>query len=56
MKTIIEQLNFPCKLKEKSKMKIGTSNLDIQFIEEHILDIDKTNHTKLWLIIKNNAN
>lgn len=43
LKTTIEQLNFPCDIKNKLKMKVGTSNLDIKYIDGHIIKIDKTN-------------
>ena len=43
MKTTIENLVFPSVLKDKLKMKVGMSNLDISFIEGHIINIDKTN-------------
>ena len=43
MKTTIENLIFPSELKDKLKMKVGMSNLDINFIAGHIINIDKTN-------------
>ena len=43
MKTTIENLVFPSVLKDKLKMKVGMSNLDINFIAGHIINIDKTN-------------
>lgn len=43
MKTTIENLIFPSVLKDKLKMKVGMSNLDINFIAGHIINIDKTN-------------
>ena len=43
MKTTIENLIFPSELKDKLKRKVGMSNLDISFIEGHIINVDKTN-------------
>lgn len=43
MKTTIENLIFPSELKDKLNMKVGKSNLDISFINGHIINIDKTN-------------
>ena len=43
MKTTIEYLIFPCELKNKLKMKVGMNNLVIDFIDGHIISIDKTN-------------
>ena len=43
MKTTIESLIFPSELKNKLNMKVGKSNLDISFINGHIINIDKTN-------------
>lgn len=43
MKTTIESLTFPSELKDKLKIKVSMSNLDIKFIDGHIVNIDKTN-------------
>lgn len=59
LKTTIEQLNFPCDIKNKLKMKVGTSNLDIKYIDGHIIKIDKTNLSITEphkIIVKNNSN
>lgn len=59
MKTTIEQLNFPCDIKNKLKMKVGTINLDIKYIDGHIIKIDKTNLSitePYKIIIKNKIN
>jgi len=36
MKTTIEQLKFPCEIKNKLKMKVSFGNLDIKFIDDII--------------------
>lgn len=59
LKTTIEQLNFPCDIKNKLKMKVGTSNLDIKYIDGHIIKINKTNLSITEphkIIVKNNSN
>lgn len=59
LKTTIEQLNFPCNIKNKLKMKVGTSNLDIKYIDGHIIKINKTNLSITEphkIIAKNNSN
>ena len=59
MKTTIEKLIFPSELKDKLKMKVGMSNLNIRFIEGHIINIDKTNLSITEphkIIVNNNAN
>lgn len=59
LKTTIEQLNFPCDIKNKLKMKVRTSNLDIKYIDDHIINIDKTNLSitePYKVIIKNKIN
>ncbi len=43
MKTTVEKLSFPCEIKDKIKMKVGTSNLSIDFISGHLVKINKTN-------------
>lgn len=43
MKTTIETLTFPCEIKQKLKMKASFGNLNIKFINGHIIKIDKTN-------------
>ena len=59
MKTTIENLIFPSELKDKLKMKVGMSNLDIKFIDGHIVNIDKTNLSITEphkIIVNNNVN
>lgn len=43
MKTTIENLKFPCKIKKKLKMKVSMGNLEAQFIDGHLIKFDKTN-------------
>ncbi len=43
MKTTIEQLKFPCEIKNKLKMKASFGSLDIKFIDGHLIKFDKTN-------------
>lgn len=43
MKTTIENLEFPCEMKQKIKMKVGTGNLELEFISGHLIKFDKTN-------------
>lgn len=43
MKTTIEQLNFPCEIKKKLKTKVSMGNLEIDFIDGHLIKFDKTN-------------
>lgn len=43
MRTTIENLIFPCELKNKLRMKAGMNNLVVDFIDGHIISIDKTN-------------
>ena len=59
MKTTIENLIFPSELKDKLKMKVGKSNLKINYIEGHIIKIDKTNLSITAphkIIVNNNTN
>ena len=59
MKTTIESLIFPSELKNKLNMKVGKSNLDISFINGHIINIDKTNLSITEphkIIVNNNVN
>ncbi len=43
MKTTIENLEFPCEIKKKLKMKVSMGNLETQFIDGHLIKFDKTN-------------
>ena len=43
MKTTIENLEFPCEIKKKLKMKVSMGNLKLQFIDGHLIKFDKTN-------------
>ena len=59
LKTTIEILSFPCELKEKIYERAGTKNLQIQFIDGHIIHINKTNLSitePYKIIIKNKIN
>ena len=41
MKTTIETLSFPCEIMNKLKMKVSTTNLDIEYLDGHIIKFDK---------------
>lgn len=59
MKTTIETLEFPCEFKKKLKMKASLGNLSIDYIDGHIIKIDKTNLSitePYKIIIKNSSN
>ena len=43
MKTTIETLEFPCEIKKKLKMKVSMGNLEVEFIDGHLIRFDKTN-------------
>lgn len=43
MKTTIENLEFPCDFKERLKRKVSFKNLSINYIQGHIIKINKTN-------------
>lgn len=43
MKTTIEILEFPCEIKKKLKMKVSMDNLDVNYIDGHLIKFDKTN-------------
>lgn len=43
MKTTIETIEFPCEIKKKLKIKASMGNLDIKFINGHLINFDKTN-------------
>ena len=43
MKTTIENLEFPCEIKKKLKMKINMGNSEVEFIDVHLIKFDKTN-------------
>lgn len=43
MKTTIEQLEFPCEIKKKLKTKGSFTNLEIKYIDGHLIKFDKTN-------------
>lgn len=39
----IETLKFPCEIKKKLKIKVSMGNLDVKFIDGHLIKFDKTN-------------
>ena len=43
MKTTIETIEFPCEIKKKLRIKVSMGNLDIKFIDGHLINFDKTN-------------
>ena len=43
MKTTIETLEFPCEIKKKLKMKVSMGNLEVEFIDGHLIKFDKKN-------------
>ena len=43
MKTTIETLKFPCEFKKKLKMKSSLGNLNISYIDGHLIKINNTN-------------
>ncbi len=43
LKTTIETLKFPCKIKKKLKIKVSMGNLKIDYINGHLIKFDKTN-------------
>ena len=43
MKTTIENLEFPSDIKKRLKMKVSTTNLEVEFIDRHLIKFDKTN-------------
>lgn len=43
MKTTIEQLTFPCEIKNKIKIKVSQGNLKVEYIDGHLIRFDKTN-------------
>lgn len=43
MKTTIETIEFPCEVKKKLKMKVSMGNLEINYIDGHVIKFDKTN-------------
>ncbi len=43
MKTTIENLIFPCEIKNKLKIKGSFGNLDIKYIDGHLIKFDNTN-------------
>lgn len=43
MNIAIENLDFPCDIIKKLKMKVSTTNLDIKYLAGHIIKFDKTN-------------
>ena len=56
MKTTIENLEFPCEIKKKLKMKVSMGNLEVEFIDGHLIKFDKTNLSfqEPYKIIANN--
>ena len=56
MKTTIETLSFPCEIMNKLKMKVSTTNLNIEYLDGHIIKFDKTNlslEEPFKIIVKN---
>ena len=43
LKTTIEQLTFPCEIKNKLKIKVSKANLNIQFLSGNIIKFNQTN-------------
>ena len=43
LKTTIETLKFPCDFISRIKMKASLGNIDINFIDGHLIKINKTN-------------
>ena len=43
MKMTIKNLEFPCEIKKKLKMKVSMRNLKLEFIDGHLIKFDKTN-------------
>ncbi len=43
MKTTIESLEFPSDIKKRLKMKVSTTNLNIEFLSGHIIKFNQTN-------------
>ena len=43
MKTTIETLSFSCEIMNRLKMKVSITNLNIQYLNGHIIKFDKTN-------------
>lgn len=41
MKTTIENIEFPCDVKQKIKIKTSMGNLKVEFIDGHIIKFDK---------------
>lgn len=58
MKTTIETIEFPCEIKKKLKMKVSMGNLEVEFIDGHLIKFDKTNLSvqETHKIIVNNKN
>lgn len=43
MNLAIENLDFPCDIIKKLKIKVNTNNLNIEFISGHIIKFNNTN-------------
>lgn len=43
MKMTIEILKFSCDIKKKLKIKVSMGNLDVEFIDGHLIKFDRTN-------------
>lgn len=59
MKTTIETLEFPCEIKKKLKIKVSMGNLEVDFIDGHLIKFDKTNlsvQEPHKIIVNNNVN
>jgi hypothetical protein len=58
LKTTIETLKFPCEFKKKLKIKASLGNLDIDYIDGHLVKINNTNLSvtePYKIIVKNNT-
>lgn len=58
MKTTIETIEFPCEIKKKLKMKVSQGNLEINYIDGHLIKFNNTNLSvqEPHKIIVNNKN
>lgn len=58
MKTTIETLKFPCEFKKKLKIKASLGNLNINYVDGHLVKINNTNLSVIEpykIIVKNNT-
>lgn len=56
MKTTIEQLTFPCEIKNKIKIKVIKGNLKVEYIDGHLVRFDKMSVQEPHKIIVSNKN